>query len=159
MSALARDEDVFDGIDVTDGEIAICTSIETLLGWRDDIDAAIDDIRGQIDVAAAGGIAEPQWVYRASKANGYYRRSRSRIENRLERIGWIEPAKRGDVVELKAKLAHSKALSEVAVEFLRICLHGGMADREEFARLETLAIEAVEARKRKKGIARASGEA
>lgn len=146
MGEIYYSEDIFQGLEVDESEIAKCTSRETLLGWFEDLGAVLADIKTQVEVAALGGHADPVWVYKASKAAGLYRRARSRVEARLKRLGSPPEFNRDEIAELHRKLAEAKARGAVAIEFLRLCESGGMSDRQLFSSIEAEAVECVEAR-------------
>jgi hypothetical protein len=150
MAGIVYSEDVFDEFEVSEEDIAACSSQETLVKWRDDLMATMADIIGQVELAAMGGNAPDHWVYRASKATGYFRRALVRVETRLKLLGWHDPYYRGDVPDLTRKLAEAKARGGVAIEFLRICQEGGIKDRALFNRLEAEAVACVDRRLAKK---------
>ena len=159
MPAITYDEDVDFGVDLHEADIRKCTDIETLIGWSDDAEAVIEDIKGQIAGSALGGCAEAAWVYRAGKAMGFMARARARIKARLLALGWISPIVQRDLAELNRKLAEAKARNEVAVEFLRLCEEGGFPDRQKFQRLEQRAISLVEIRNKQRTEREAAREA
>ena len=109
MASIVYSEDVFDEFDVSDEDISGCSSQETLLKWREELAITMADIIGQVEVSAMGGHAPEHWVYRASKATGYFRRAYARVENRLKALGWHDPYYRGEVPDLTRKLAEAKA--------------------------------------------------
>jgi hypothetical protein len=150
---LTYSEDFDAGFDVSDSDIAECQDRDTLLEWLLEVDATIADINGQVEVCALGGCADLVWVHKAAKASGFYRKARSRIEHRLEQIGYIFPQKRGDVADLNRKLVEAKARSAVAVEFYRLCSAGGMQDRDLFASLDARAVAAIDHRNAKRSAA------
>lgn len=150
MASIVYSEDVFDEFDVSDEDISGCSSQETLLKWREELAITMADIIGQVEVSAMGGHAPEHWVYRASKATGYFRRAYARVENRLKALGWHDPYYRGEVPDLTRKLAEAKARGSVAIEFLRLCQEGGIKDRNLFNRLEAEAVACVDARLAKK---------
>ena len=145
MAAITYDEDVEFGVDLDEDDIRRCSDIETLVGWSDDCDATIEDIKAQITASAAGGYAERGWVYRAGKAMGFMARAKSRIRSRLLVLGWVPAARTQELTELTRKLAEAKAREAVAVEFLRLCTEGAL-ERAQFSRIEARAIALVKDR-------------
>jgi hypothetical protein len=150
MPSFAYYEDADFGVDLDEDSIAKCADVETLIGWSDDAEATIEDIKLQIQGAALGNTAAPIWVYRASKAMGFMGRARSRIQARLLVLGWTKPKTTRDLAEAAQKLAEAKAQNAVAVEFLRLCAEGGFTNREQFNGLEKQAIAGIALREKKR---------
>lgn len=140
MPAITYDEDTEFGVDLDEEAVAGCSDIDTLLGWSDDCEAVIEDIKRQIEASAIAGCAERSWVFRAGKAMGYMGRARSRITSRLRTLGWTKPQTSYAIDELHRKLAESKARNAVAVEFMRLCAVPGGIDPARYAALESKAI-------------------
>src|SRR6186713_2633674 len=119
MPSLTYSEDLdYDGTQLSEDDITTCSSVPTLMDWYDTAEAVIEDIKGQVEIAAMGGTADPDWVYKASRAAGYMRRAQSRVRARLNEVDWVPPPYRGQIGELQRKLGETKARSAVAVEFL-----------------------------------------
>lgn len=140
MPAITYDEDTEFGADLDEETVAKCSDIDQLLGWSDDCDAVIEDIKRQIEASALAGCAERSWVFRAGKAMGYMGRARSRIASRLRTLGWTKPQVNYAIDELHRKLAEAKARNAVAVEFMRLCAEPGGLEPSRYAALEKKAV-------------------
>lgn len=133
---------VFSGDEITDGEIRDCRDAGQLTEWWESAEAAVEDIKGQLEACSLGGCAEPEWVYRCGKSMGFYRRAQSRIKARLIALGAVAPDQNARISELHRKVDETKARAAVALEFLRLAVEGAMP-RHEFERLESAAVDSV----------------
>lgn len=140
MPSIAYYEDTDFDVDLDDDDIRKCSDVAQLTEWQDDCDAAIQDIKAQIEASALGGCAERAWVYRAGKAMGFMARARSRVAGRLLALGVLPPQRTHEIAKLHRDLASAKARNAVAVEFLRLCEEGAFPDRAIFSRVEKRAV-------------------
>ena len=140
MASIVYDDDQSDDFQISDTSIAASEDTEELLEWFADCEAAIASIKGQIEVAALGANADPDWVYRASKAAGFYRMAQARLTTRLGVLGASPPDTVRRVRELNTELTRLRADAAICREMVRIAREGAMPSHE-FARLEQAALD------------------
>ena len=140
--------DAFDTDEVTAEEIVECNDPGTLLGWYEDCEAVLADVKGQLEVGLLDPNVDMAWVYRTGKAAGYYRRAQARIKSRLNRLGVNLPAYDNIVAALRNANVTLKSELALAAAFKLLASRGAITSFE-YRRLEDEAMKMVSTRKNK----------
>ena len=131
--------DDHDDFELTNDQISAESSIETLVDWWTTCRATIESMKGQAEFRVCAGQIDVDWVFRATKAAGFYRAAETRIRDRLLVLGHDVPDQNRRVAELNRKLHEAQARREVADRFYLMAQQGEM-DRLAFLRLEAKAV-------------------
>lgn len=122
-------EDVSEGVTFDSDDVLACDDVGQLREWLHECEAAQGDIRTQLDAHRIAGKEDDAWVYRASRALGFFGSGQTRIKRRMRELGH-DPNPEGTLInDLNRKLVTMKAEAAFARNFVEVC-------REQFADYE-----------------------